>query len=445
MPLWDILSIVKWAMLNTSNLVGLKIMSHQDVERILKAIDKLNYECKVVDFKNRKNLKKSLRSVANQQFWFQESFHLNHTSRQYILYIKLTSSIDLDQKFEENTGLSIEEFLQMISCASIYLERDKIFQENIYDGQLDRGFYELVSQKHSLDSIQKFLALLFLTSRDQVIGLNKLNHDCLQLYETNIWSQSPFIIYHDQPQVLHKAILTQCAKHFIYDRMKKNGDQQFIAEFCKRVERYLALGLEESKIPHKNESVLKRTYQLSKVPDYMVEDRVLVDSKAIELNTFSAVTRDANSLEKDLKNSIIKGYIQFLSAAKVVDSKQEWFGLIVTYKNTFLRLGIDAWEEFLNSPIMAFVNEQSLSISMLPPQNLFFIDIDLWDKLIQTTIDYKVTITEILRIVSEYNRGRDTPDTYMLFEQILSRNFELDKVGLTYCTLNHLTQDVDHF
>lgn len=431
-PLWNILSIAKWAMLNTSNQVGLKRVSHDDIERILKAIDKLDYGCKVVDFKKRKDIKKSLRSIANQQFWFQESFHLHHTSRQYILYVKLASSINLNEKFRDNTGLSIEEFLRLISCANIYLERHKQLPESFYDGRLDRGFYELANERHSTESIKRFLELLFLITPSQVKELNKLKNDCLQLYETNIWSQSPFIVYHGQPQVLHKGILTQCAKHFIYDRMKKNGDQRFIAEFCKRVERYLTIGLEEAGIAYKNESVLKRKYRLSKVPDYMVEDRVLVDSKAIELNTFSAVTRDANSLEKDLKNSIIKGYIQFLSAAKVIDPKQEWFGLIVTYKNTFLGLGIDAWDEFLKPPIMEFVNENSMSISMLPPQNLFFIDIDLWDKLIQTTMDYNLTMTYVIKVVSEYNLGRDTPDTYMLFEQILSRSFKLNQVHLPY-------------
>jgi hypothetical protein len=157
----------------------------------------------------------------------------------------------------------------------------------------------------------------------------------------------------------------------------------FPSDFGKRLERYLELELIENKIRYESEATMQKNYRLGKVVDYKVEDDILIECKAIELHPRSGVSRLPSILVNDLKSSIVKAYTQLLSTAIVIDRNIPWFGIIVTYKQTFIGFGRDAWDEFLREPVEKFAAENNISIAVFPPENLLFLTIEDWDCLMQ--------------------------------------------------------------
>lgn len=216
----------------------------------------------------------------------------------------------------------------------------------------------------------------------------------------------------------------------------------FPEEFGKRVEKYVGLGLVENKIPCLNEGILKSRYQLSKVCDYLIEEDILVEVKAVEMHPRSGVTRERDILVKDLNTSIIKAYTQLLSTASNIDPDREHFGIVITYKEMLLGFGSDAWEEFLQPPIENFCLQNGVNISVLPPQNLFFITIEDWDKMMQNVKNKKASVKEILLKAKRLNQVSNMAEKVVIMEQVLNNHFRIKRYTLDYLKDIHLQLDI---
>lgn len=125
--------------------------------------------------------------------------------------------------------------------------------------------------------------------------------------------------------------------------------------------------------------MLKAKYPEGKVADFLMESDILVEVKAIELNPRAGVLRTNDILVKDLDKTIIKAYTQLLATAFKINPNQEYYGVIITYKDRYLGFGADAWEEFMKEPIETICLQNSMDIAILPLQNLCFISIENWD------------------------------------------------------------------
>ena len=85
-----------------------------------------------------------------------------------------------------------------------------------------------------------------------------------------------------------------------------------------------------------------------------------------------------------------------MSTANLINPNEEKFGIILTYKETYFGNGLDAWRAFLKEPTEKYVHEQDLNLNLLPPKNLFFIDIATWDRIIHIIKSGKSSLKEIL-------------------------------------------------
>lgn len=263
----------------------------------------------------------------------------------------------------------------------------------------------------------------------------------MQLYETNFFTLKPLILFRNQYRIPHRKIFVQTIKHFIYNYLKENSTQ-FPEEFGKRLEKYVELGLKENKMIYLSEASLKSRYQLGKVADFVIDDDILVEVKAIELHHRSGVMRTKDILINDLDTTIIKAYTQLLETANKINPAKEHFGIIITYKEMYLGFGADAWEEFLKDPIEKYCSENSINISVLPSQNLCFINIEVWDKIIQAIKDGKATLKEILVKGKELNALDHPAESVMLMEQVIDKHFYPSQITLSYLKDTHLQLDI---
>jgi hypothetical protein len=282
---------------------------------------------------------------------------------------------------------------------------------------------------------------LTITDKDDFENLQKLNTEILQLYETNFFTLKPFIHFRNQYRIPYRQIFVQTIKHFIYNYLKENS-QLFPEEFGKRLEKYVELGLSENKVSYLNETALKTKYQLGKVSDFLIENDILIEVKAIELHPRSGVLRTKDILANDLAGTIVKAYTQLLETATKINPNAEHYGVVITYKEMYLGFGADAWEEFLKEPIEKYCLENSLDLAVLPPQNLCFINIEDWDKMMQAIKEGKATLKEILIKGKELNALDNPAESVMLMEQVIHKHFHPSQITLSYLKDTHLQLDI---
>lgn len=440
-PFWKLLVLLKWTYLHTTDFVVRKKVKAHDIDMLLKLVEEFETGYLKDGFKDHQSVRKSFRILAYQQFSYQDTFYKSIVDRQLVIYLQLKSKYDIDAEFKKLTGISIKSFFNYYYLLFIYFTKDSYDSRFNYDGILHDDLYKIFETKFPISELDKFLNLLSIKDAKEFESLHKLDNELLQLYETNFFVTKPLLYFRNQFRLPHIAILVQSIKHFVYTYMKLNS-QLFSQEFGLRMERYIELGLKELTVEFVTETDLKRKYLLNKVSDFFVENDILIESKAIELTPRSAVLRSPDIISSDLKSSIVKAYCQLLSTAKVIDPSQEWFGIIITYKEMYLGFGTDAWEEFLRNPVESFIKENSLDLSILPPRNLFFIDLEYWDYLIQVVKERKTSIKKILLTGQKFNSTTNPVEGLFNMEQVLTKHFKINTLNLSYLEKAHKLIDI---
>lgn len=440
-PIWNLLTLIKWSYIHTTDSILRSPIKEHEYHQLLKLIREFETKYSGISFKNRTQVNKSFKIIANQQFPLQDKFHTSILSRQMVLYLQLRSRFDIDKEFERLTGIKLKSFLEYSYFTFFFFNLEMVKPDIKYNGNLFESYFTLFKSKWGNGELEKYLNLLTLKSRNDFENLQKLNNEVLQLYETNFFTLKPLILFRNQYRIPNKKIFTQTIKHFIYNYLKENSPE-FPEEFGSRLNKYVELGLIENKIYFENDTVLKAKYPEGKLADFLIESDILVEVKAIELNPRAGVLRTNDILVKDLDNSIIKAYTQLLATAFKINPNQEYYGIIITYKEMYLGFGADTWNEFMKEPIETFCLQYSLDINILPPQNLCFITIENWDYMMQAIKEGKATLKEILLKGKELNALDNPVESIMLMEQALNKHFQPSEISISYLKDNYRNLDI---
>ncbi|MGB4775918.1 MAG: hypothetical protein WBP45_12140 [Daejeonella sp.] len=440
-PVWNLLTLLKWAYLHTTDSIIRRPIQPHEYNQLLTLIKDFEVKYSGINFKDRSHVNQSFKIIANQQFPLQDKFHNSILSRQIILYFQLRSKFDIDKEFERLSGINLKAFLEYSYFTYFFFNFDEVRPDIRYEGDLFEDYFAIFKSKWSASELKKYLDLLTITDKDDFENLQKLNTEILQLYETNFFTLKPFIHFRNQYRIPYRQIFVQTIKHFIYNYLKENS-QLFPEEFGKRLEKYVELGLSENKVSYLNETALKTKYQLGKVSDFLIENDILIEVKAIELHPRSGVLRTKDILANDLAGTIVKAYTQLLETATKINPNAEHYGVVITYKEMYLGFGADAWEEFLKEPIEKYCLENSLDLAVLSPQNLCFINIEDWDKMMQAIKEGKATLKEILIKGKELNALDNPAESVMLMEQVIHKHFHPSQITLSYLKDTHLQLDI---
>jgi len=424
---WNIIVLMKWILIHGSKEIN-HAPSHDDLENILKLIEKFELEREVISFKSTKEIKRSMRIVAYQQFWLQDKIISDIFTRQIQLYRLLPNKNEIEKTFIALTGFSIAEFLNI--CYSVWLYYE--CTEDDYDGFLYNDYFDIFKDRFDHEKLKAFAILLTLIYVEDVASLQKSSKKVYQLYETNFLSTKPFFIVNNWPKTPHKAIFGQTCKHFIYDYLKLKSEP-FSNQFGRSMEKYIRLGLDEIKATYMMEKAIQKKYTGKTFSsDFYVDGNVLIESKAIELQPNAAVLRYAEILSNALEQNVIKAYCQLLNTAHHINPDGVFYGIIITYKEMYHGFGSDAWEEFLSEKVGAYLHTNQINLRVLPPENLCFIDLETWDYLVQVLKTYKCKISEIFEKAKSENENH--LNRKMLMDQVLIEHFTVNKFDLSYLT-----------
>jgi hypothetical protein len=433
---WNIIVLMKWILFYGSQ-ESSNTPTHEDLDNMLKLIEKFELEREVISFRSTKEIKRSIRIVAYQQFWLQDKITSESFSRQIQLYKLLPNKNEIEKTFIAETGFSIPGFLNI--CYSIFLYYECTGDD--YDGFLFDDYFDIFKERFDHENLKRFAILLTLLYVEDVASLQKSSKKIYQLYETNFLSTKPFFNVNNWPKTPHKAVFGQTCKHFIYDYLKlKSGP--FSNQFGRSMEKYIRLGLDEIKATYIMEKAIQKKYTGKTFSsDFFVGNNVLIESKAIELQPNAAVLRYTEVLSNALEENVIKAYCQLLNTAHHINPDQVFYGIVITYKEMYHGFGLDAWEEFLRERVEVYLNENKVNLKVLPPENLCFIDLETWDYLIQALKTHKCSVSEIFEKAKSENEHHITRK--MLMDQVLREHFTVESFDLTYLTEGRKYIDIE--
>lgn len=431
-PLWKIFTLVRWAYVYCYESNLLKDADTNDYKYILTLIEKFETDYDGLNFKGVTSINKSFRIIAYQQFPTQEKYYHALIDRQVILYTTLTTKDDLENKFEEITKIKLLDFLRLSEVTYLWLFKDRYDAAYQIERSITKDYVNLLKDMFPIDIIYTFLNLLTTKSVEEIIPLHKTKNERLQLFESNLFATKPFLLFNNHYRIIHRSIFIQTIKHFIYTCLKERHSG-FTEAFGKRLENYIELGLRENQIDFSREKQIKRNHTIpneEKVVDYLVENNILIECKATELKPLSGTTRLPDILSRELDHSIVKAYQQMITTANNINRQETWYGIIVTYKDLYIGFGEAGWDEFLKEPMEEFAREHNYSLEVLPPNQLFFVDIEYWDYMMQAVKDREISIKEILEKAILNNKN--DAEKVMLFDQILNKYFKVKTFTLKY-------------
>jgi hypothetical protein len=437
---WNLLVLLKWILIHSIESVYLLKANRQDLVDTLIIIEKFESDQQVIDFK--KGIIRGFRIIAYQQFWAQDVMSDYTFDSQLTLFAPLDKTSNIGKIFLAKTGIEIVEFIKLSYATYIYFNLHKANSSGTYTGRLDQDYFQITDNYFERQTVLNYLKLLTVNECDDLIGIQKMTTEIYQLYETSFWSLKPLLNFNNILLTPHRAVFEESSRHFIYNYLKRNSSE-FSDEFGERMERYIELGLKETCVNYFKEVDLKAEYpHLTKVVDFLVNDNILVESKAIELHPRSGILRRQEILLNEFENSIIKSYKQILETANSIDQSRTWYGIVITYKETYIGFGNDAWEEFLKVPISEYVFEKGLKLEVVPPRNLCFIKLEDWDIVVQNVKNGKETFESIIKKAVDLNLANNFSQKILLFEQALRQFYPIKHIDLTYITNAHKLIDI---
>ena len=443
LPFWHLLLLLKWNLIFSKKNYKAKEAKREDILKLLKKVENLQNSHNIFDPKYQKfKIHKAMTILAHQQFLYQNFAYWDTFVRQLIIFDELKSKYCIKSTFKKLTNLDLDIFIKILF--TIYLTFFVANKENsskikfIYNGYLTNQICNLIIEIYGTDNLNSFLNLLSISENDieEFIKNDKrsIKNFNLHPFEASIFTRKPFLFYSNKLIIPHKGVLNHNFNHFLYEFMK-NNDENFTTELGIRLEKYVNLGLKEINIKYKTESEVKKEFKnIKNLVDYVVSDNILIEIKAIELKPYPSINPNDKILANEFRKNIVKAYAkQMIEVAKHLKSNNIFYGIIITYKKLFLGNSTDIWEQFLKTETLKIRNEEELKI--LPIENLFFIDIESWDKLVQIIKNRKIPISDILEKVKENDKNPKTKK--FSFHMHLEDDFKFERYDLTYLTKSY--------
>lgn len=409
MPRWIVFLLIKWTHLHGNYKRPSKQLTQRKFDKLLHFTFNLNSKHVTSFIKNRK-ITESFLILHSQQFYLQTSVYKDKIATQLKLFHTLKSKYDIDASFRKKTGVSVLDFVILMEALWMYCNAEKLIDTEFrFFGFINTDFLEEFGSKlTNLETTNLFMSLITFDPNNDIEKLNglstRIRNTDLQPLERTIFTMFPLQLYRDRFRLIDRTVLNYSVNYYLYDYLKEN-DKDFPSEFGYRFEKYIALGLKETGLTHKTEIELKKVLpKRSNLVDFcLTDENIFIECKAVELQPYTAVNPTDELLYNSLKDSILKAYFkQLLRVSKSINPSGKNWGVILTYKEIFLShfpqiypLGegkFDNWDD----------------TGHLPPENVFIIDVNTWDKMIVIVKSGQATFSELLELGRRSNLDTDT-------------------------------------
>lgn len=432
-PIWFVFLLMKWTYLYGEEKFPLKELNNKRLTNILNSITNFNQD-HIGNFIKDGSISRAFQILYSQQFYLQTSVYIDKFATQLKIYDdSLKAKYDINKSFYNKTGLSVLEFLQLLQLSWLYINIDELKNPNIkFKGYFGKDFLTLTFEVYDKEKVLKFLRLLVLDPINPNEKINEfkrnLKNEELQSLERTFFTLYPLQVFNGNFKLIHKSIFNYCANYYIYDYLKSN-DNKFTTEFGLRFEKYIELGIIELKYSYKTENQLKKILpKHSNLVDFLVEDNILIECKAIELQAYTSINPTDELIYSSLKDSILKAYFkQLLTVSKHLNNGENW-GIILTYKKLY-------WSQFSDLYEVGKAKFPEIDNEQLPPENVFIIDIYTWDRIVNIINNEKTSLIRILEIARTNNSDPITKKQ--------SFDMHLDIFDNNALNLNYLKREKD--
>lgn len=390
---WECMLLIRWILQHASPGRHLKTPTVPIVNGLLNDIKALYDQALTLDVSEPYGLHKFMRRMAFQQFSYQMPLPEMgwRAGRQVILFTEIGEKYGVNQKFEVETGLSIADFLGISFSIFSILQPD--------------GTYALKAKAlHTVfdpEKVQKYFDLVAVTPAQAKAYLDedakkKGKRFILQLYELSPLARKPFLVMGDDYVVFSKRLFRQFFANFVYDFLYDLPGS--FGDFGDILEKYVRQQLEAQGFsPVLDKSWKKILGKDISAPDFTIcQDNatVFIEAKRKHLPEIPKILQTNDTFSRHLDDSVVKGVVQIYSLAdEILKSRPDcvknfdnFYGVVVSYKNDYLRGGQQFWDEFLRDEIIAKLNELGIDPNLIPPENIFLLPID--------DIDYLMTFLE---------------------------------------------------
>jgi hypothetical protein len=405
-PIWHVFLIMKWAYLYSGIKYSSKVLTPERFARIYNAVNDLGSE-HVTSFFTNGRFDRSFAILFSQQFYLQKPVRLEVFAMQMKIYNSISGKYDINGSFKNMTGLSITDFIFLLELLWLFLNRDilNFGNENVF---YNTDFISYAKGVINETKIIRFLDQLLLDPTNPIGKISEfkrgIRNSELQPFETTFFTMFPLHLFKGEVRLIHKLLFNHTANYFIHDFLKVN-DPLFNAEFGRRFEKYIGLGLKEMNCNCKTENTLKvELPPNSKLVDYYLPDtNIYIECKSIEMTALPSYNPTDDLLFNALKDSILKAYFdQILTVAKEIGSSKENWGLIITYKEFF-------WSEMTDLFELGKGKFENFEIaSICKPENVFIVDIYTWDRIVGLVKEGSVSLLEILTAAKTNNSNPQT-------------------------------------
>jgi hypothetical protein len=388
---WEILLLIKIAFIEDGNGSHDKIATDNDIALTINVIKDESKHNKFLRTTSPHGIYKFLRMTAFQQFWLQDKTSGFDIGRQLVLFDDDDWGYPIRERFLSLTGLEISVYFELLitTWTAFEVDNNRKFIEPKWFGLIEKHYGAAV--------IRTYLSNISLSYQDtkeyllNVFNESKDFHE--QFYEKTPLVKYPILNINDKYICYSPHVLSEKIKDFLYDTLKTNDPSEFPREFGIKFEKYIRKCLDYASIKYFGEIDLGYMFPDTKKCDFIIiNDRctVLLEVKGIEMSPVIRVNPTDEILSSLLKNSVIKAIKQIYSTVNNLNSEKgkgivnsgNLYAIILTYKELYLGTGRDAWDEFIYDAVKDYIAEEGVDTTNLPPDHIFFISIESFEKLI---------------------------------------------------------------
>lgn len=385
---WECMLLIRWILQYAGPGRHLKTPSVPIVNGLLNDIKNLYDQALTLNVSEPHGLNKFMRRMAFQQFSYQMPLPEMgwKAGRQVILFTELGEQYGVNQKFEEAAGLSIKDFLGISFSIFSILQPENTFAlkaralHSIFDPATVQKYFDLVA-------VTPQQAKAYLDADSQKKGQRFV----LQFYEVSPLVRKPFLISGDDYIVFSKRLFRQFFANFIYDFLYDLPDN--FSAFGDILEKYVRQQLEAQGLnPILDKSWKKILGKEISAPDFTIcqdDGTTFIEAKRKHLPEIPKIMQTNDALARHLDDSIVKGVVQIYSLAHELLQKRpdciknfdNFYGVVVSFKDHYLRGGQQFWDEFLRDEITEKLTAQGIDPSLIPAENIFLLSVDEFDYL----------------------------------------------------------------
>ncbi len=354
-----------------------------------------------------------LRNMAFQQFWHQIKPHKQPFMRQHVLFRNKDKSHPFNRWFREAEGMELDDFLDMSLAMFCWIAGDgskRIFRKQSFG---------VLRSKYGDDKIESYLDVLSKTVfqlRKEFQGEKKKPYH-FRVYERPAFSRVPFLRdpLSQDCVLVSKSALLHSLDNKVYETLRSHNPSEFGIKFGPVFESYLKGILDQSDVAFDSENVISKVCP-SLNADFVLfhnDATIYIDAKGVEMPYYGQVGIDPKIIADKIDHTIVKGIKQCMSTKSAYCMRDERliakraFAIIVTYKEMYLGGG-HAFFNYMGDELYAKICTESGDGCEIAREDIFFIDVEEFERLLEMSSLGEIDLNEFLGSVSEASKSFQT-------------------------------------